>query len=43
MGAVFGAVDITGLATGVTTIVVGLIGVVLILVGYRWARKALGR
>lgn len=43
MAAVFTAVDIAGLATGVTTIVVGLIGATLILVGYRWARKALGR
>jgi hypothetical protein len=43
MAAVFSAVDISGLSTGVTTIVVGLIGVTLILVGYRWARKALGR
>lgn len=42
MAAVFTAVDITGLATGVTTIVVGLIAVTLIIVGYRWARRSLG-
>lgn len=42
MAAIFTAVDISSLATGVTTIVVGLIGVTLIMVGYRWARRALG-
>ncbi|MBT9175101.1 MAG: hypothetical protein DDT22_00775 [candidate division WS2 bacterium] len=43
MQEVFAAVNLTGLAGGVTTIVVGLIAVTLILVGYRWARRALGR
>lgn len=41
MAAVFTAVDITALAGGVTTIVTGLVGVTLILVGYRWAKRAL--
>lgn len=43
MAAVFSAVDISGLSTGVTTIVVGLVAVTLIMVGYRWAKRALGR
>lgn len=43
MANIFAAVDILGLGTGVTTILVGLIGVTLIFVGYRYARKALGR
>jgi len=41
MAAVFTAVDVTGLSTGVETIVVALIGVSLILVGAKWARRAL--
>lgn len=43
MADVFTAVDISGLSTGVSTIVVALIGVTLIMVGYRWAKRALGR
>lgn len=43
MDPIFTAVDITGLSTGVTTILTGLIGVILLFVAYKFARKALGR
>jgi len=40
MAAIFSAVDITGLTTGVTTIITGFIAVSLIFVAWRYTKKA---
>lgn len=40
MADLFTAVDITGLSTGVSTILIGFIGVLLLFVGYRFIKKA---
>jgi len=37
---VFSAVDLTGLSTNVSTILVGFIGVALLFVAYRYIRKS---
>lgn len=37
---VFSAVDLTGLSTNVSTILVGFIGVSLLFVAYRYIRKS---
>lgn len=39
MDAIFTAADISGLSTNVSTILVGLVGVSLLFVGYRYLRK----
>lgn len=41
MNEVFNAVSISGLTFGVLSIVVGLIGVVLVLVGYHWVSESI--
>ena len=41
MDALFGAVDITGLSTNVSTLMIGFIGVGLLFLGRRYVEKAI--
>lgn len=43
MAAIFGAADIVGLSAGVTTLVIGIIGVTLLFVAGRYVQRALAR
>lgn len=43
MAAIFSAIDVSGISASVTTILVALIGVSVLFLGYRYAKKALAR
>jgi hypothetical protein len=43
MDAIFSAVDITGLSSGVQTILIGGVTCILAFVGYKFAKKAANR
>lgn len=42
MDQLFAAVDVSGLQTNVTTVLVSFVGLALVFCGYRWVRRTLG-
>lgn len=41
MAAILGAVDIAGASMAITALLIGMVGIGLLFLGYRWARKAM--
>ena len=43
MDALFAAVDVTGVSTNVSTLMIAFIGINLLFLGYRYVRKTMNR